>query len=230
MKFSVFLSAVATEQMKTLLTSGTPQNPNCWGNTDLLVKVTVRLTDSSTVQKPKSIAWTLNSISDDVTIALTVNGTGRVLQMKKERSYLSAQRHEISQERLTLSHACVHQLQKSTKCHETSHPLRRVANHVISVHITEEKLSGGVSSTSARDLSRTLHKSTRSPHVTYNTQKRNPIAAVSKTLFISNCRYCNWRLCSVNPLTPKISLVILLTVCNTILVMLIWRIWNWINQ
>lgn len=152
MKFSVFLSAVATEQMKTLLTSGTPQNPNCWGNTDLLVKVTVRLTDSSTVQKPKSIAWTLNSISDDVTIALTVNGTGRVLQMKKERSYLSAQRHEISQERLTLSHARVHQLQKSTKCHETSHPLRRVANHVISVHITEEKHSRGVSLTSARTV------------------------------------------------------------------------------
>ena len=229
MKFSVFLSAVATEQMKTLLTSGTPQNPNCWGNTDLLVKVTVRLTDSSTVQKPKSIAWTLNSISDDVTIALTVNGTGRVLQMKKERSYLSAQRHEISQERLTLSHACVHQLQKSTKCHETSHPLRRVANHVISVHITEEKQCRGVHS-QVHALSRTLHKSTRSPHVTYNTQKRNPIAAVSITLSISDCRYCNWRLCSVNPLTPKISLVILLTVCNTILVMLVWRIWNWINQ
>ena len=152
MKFSVFLSAVATEQMKTLLTSGTPQNPNCWGNTDLLVKVTVRLTDSSTVQKPKSIAWTLNSISDDVTIALTVNGTGRVLQTKKERSYLSAQRHEISQERPSLSHACVHQLQKSTKCHETSHPLRRVANHVISVHITEEKQCRGVSLTSARTV------------------------------------------------------------------------------
>ena len=229
MKFSVFLSAVATEQMKTLLTSGTPQNPNCWGNTDLLVKVTVRLTDSSTVQKPKSIAWTLNSISDDVTIALTVNGTGRVLQMKKERSYLSAQRHEISQERLTLSHACVHQLQKSTKCHETSHPLRRVANHVISVHITEEKQCRGVHS-QVHALSRTLHKSTRSPHVTYNTQKRNPIAAVSKTLFIGDCRYCNWRLCSVNPLTPKISLVILLTVCHTILAMLVWRIWNWVNQ
>ena len=29
---------------------------------------------------------------------------------------------------------------------------------------------------------------------------------------------------SINPLTPKISLVILLTVCHTILVMLVWRI------
>ena len=28
----------------------------------------------------------------------------------------------------------------------------------------------------------------------------------------------------INPLTPKISLVILLTVCHTVLVMLVWRI------
>ena len=33
-----------------------------------------------------------------------------------------------------------------------------------------------------------------------------------------------------NPLTPKISSVILPTVCHTIHVMLVWRIWNWINQ
>ena len=33
---------------------------------------------------------------------------------------------------------------------------------------------------------------------------------------------------SLNPLTPKISLVILLTVCNTILLMLLLRIWYWI--
>ena len=31
-------------------------------------------------------------------------------------------------------------------------------------------------------------------------------------------------------LTPTISLVILLTVCYTIHVTFIWRIWNWINQ
>ena len=31
------------------------------------------------------------------------------------------------------------------------------------------------------------------------------------------------------PLTPKIRLVILLTVCYTVLVMLVWRIWYWIN-
>ena len=33
----------------------------------------------------------------------------------------------------------------------------------------------------------------------------------------------------INPLTSKISLVILLTVCHTIHMMLVWRIWNWIN-
>ena len=34
----------------------------------------------------------------------------------------------------------------------------------------------------------------------------------------------------VNPLTPKISLVILLTVSHTIHMKLVWRIWNWINK
>ena len=33
----------------------------------------------------------------------------------------------------------------------------------------------------------------------------------------------------VNPLTPKVSSVILLTVCQTVLVMFVWRIWFWIN-
>ena len=33
----------------------------------------------------------------------------------------------------------------------------------------------------------------------------------------------------INPSTPKISLVILLTVCQMILIMLVWRIWYWIN-
>ena len=33
----------------------------------------------------------------------------------------------------------------------------------------------------------------------------------------------------VNPLTPEIFLVILLTVCQTILIMLVWRIWYRIN-
>ena len=35
--------------------------------------------------------------------------------------------------------------------------------------------------------------------------------------------------CKLNPLTPKISLVILLTVSHIVLVMLIWRIWYCIN-
>ena len=30
----------------------------------------------------------------------------------------------------------------------------------------------------------------------------------------------------IDPFTPKISIVILLTVCYTILVMLVWRIWS----
>ena len=36
-------------------------------------------------------------------------------------------------------------------------------------------------------------------------------------------------LIKVNPLTPKISLVILLPVCQTTLIMLVWRIWYRIN-
>ena len=34
----------------------------------------------------------------------------------------------------------------------------------------------------------------------------------------------------INSLTPNISWIILLTVCHTIYVMLVWRIWNLINQ
>ena len=34
---------------------------------------------------------------------------------------------------------------------------------------------------------------------------------------------------TLNPFTPKISLTILLTVCHTVLVMLVSRIWYWIN-
>ena len=33
----------------------------------------------------------------------------------------------------------------------------------------------------------------------------------------------------LNSLTPKISVVIPLTICHTVVVMLIWRIWYWIN-
>ena len=34
---------------------------------------------------------------------------------------------------------------------------------------------------------------------------------------------------NLNPVTPKILLVILLTVCHTVLVMLLWRSWYWVN-
>ena len=48
----------------------------------------------------------------------------------------------------------------------------------------------------------------------------------SKRRSIAGCRLLLRTLCiSFNPLTPKISLVILLTVCQTILIMLVWRIW-----
>ena len=40
---------------------------------------------------------------------------------------------------------------------------------------------------------------------------------------------CNLVNIAFNPLMPKISLVILLTVCHTILMMLVLRIWYWIN-
>ena len=35
---------------------------------------------------------------------------------------------------------------------------------------------------------------------------------------------------NINPFTPKISLVILLTICHTILIVLVRRIWYWINK
>ena len=50
-------------------------------------------------------------------------------------------------------------------------------------------------------------------------------------IFVSLVVHIIWSapvLC-LNSLTPKISLVILFTVCHTVVVMLIWRIWYWIN-
>ena len=34
----------------------------------------------------------------------------------------------------------------------------------------------------------------------------------------------------LNPLTPKILLIILLTISHKVLVMLVWRIWHWITN
>ena len=39
----------------------------------------------------------------------------------------------------------------------------------------------------------------------------------------------NGQTTSINALTPKISLEILFTVGHIVLVMLVWRIWYWIN-
>ena len=46
--------------------------------------------------------------------------------------------------------------------------------------------------------------------------------------YITFSKSFSWWLFFVNPLTPKISLVILLTICHTILMMSIWRICYWI--
>ena len=40
------------------------------------------------------------------------------------------------------------------------------------------------------------------------------------------CVVLNW----FNPYTSMISLVILLTVCHTLLIILVWRIWYWVND
>ena len=53
------------------------------------------------------------------------------------------------------------------------------------------------------------------------------VLCVFTSLFFSFLKFSlAW---SVNPVTPKISLVILLTVYYTVLVMLVWRIWYWVN-
>ena len=44
-----------------------------------------------------------------------------------------------------------------------------------------------------------------------------------------NVIFPNDPIARINLLTPKISYVILFTVCHTTVVMLIWRIWYWIN-
>ena len=41
--------------------------------------------------------------------------------------------------------------------------------------------------------------------------------------------HISWTKVIINPLTPKISLVILPTICHKTLMILIWRIWYWIN-
>ena len=43
------------------------------------------------------------------------------------------------------------------------------------------------------------------------------------------CETCFTSIPCIDPFTPKISLVILLTVCHTILMMSVLRIWYWIN-
>ena len=43
------------------------------------------------------------------------------------------------------------------------------------------------------------------------------------------CETCFTSIPCIDPFTPKVSLIILLTVCHTILMMSVLRIWYWIN-
>ena len=63
---------------KTAQTSGCPTNPKSCGKIDLFVNLMVVFVDSYIVQHPKSISCTSNSMSELVTTAWTVNGTGAV--------------------------------------------------------------------------------------------------------------------------------------------------------
>ena len=45
----------------------------------------------------------------------------------------------------------------------------------------------------------------------------------------NNNKFCNLKLHTLNPFTPKISLAILPTICHKILMISIWRIWYYIN-
>ena len=48
-------------------------------------------------------------------------------------------------------------------------------------------------------------------------------------LHLHNAYFLPLKSIGVNPLIPKITLVIFLTVCQMIIIMLVWRIWYWIN-
>ena len=64
-------------------------------------------------------------------------------------------------------------------------------------------------------------------------QYQNEISKHLKVIYMLQaldlCHQDKLLLTLINPVTPKISFVILLTVCHTVFVMLVWRIWYWIN-
>ena len=60
-----------------------------------------------------------------------------------------------------------------------------------------------------------------------NSNKKTKITTKTKNFHIPQSPL---HLSLSSTLNPKISLIILLTVCYTIYVMLVWRIWNWINH
>ena len=65
------------------LTSGRPTKPYSWGRMDLLLRRILVLVDSWMVQQPKLMLAISNSMSDVVTTACTVNGTGCVCKTKQ---------------------------------------------------------------------------------------------------------------------------------------------------
>ena len=72
---------------------------------------------------------------------------------------------------------------------------------------------------------------------TYKEKQSKNIQCINITTSKLSCPWIGWytagkgEVCrQLSPLTPKISWVILSTVCHTIYVMIVWRIWNWINQ
>ena len=67
-----------------------------------------------------------------------------------------------------------------------------------------------------------------SAHVMISPLPRLSVHPLDHKMTISNKRSPSF-LNFFNPLTPKISLVILLAVSHAVLVMLVWRIWYWIH-
>ena len=55
------------------------------------------------------------------------------------------------------------------------------------------------------------------------------VAVILEQFSIDCCKTKTKVIKTVNPLTHKISLIILQTVCQMICIILVWRIWYWIN-
>ena len=70
--------------------------------------------------------------------------------------------------------------------------------------------------------------------VVFNLVREVCSVALVLLYYVFQINYLTWEwklpiLCLLNPFTPKILLLFLLTVCSTILMVLVWRIWFWIS-